>query len=78
MLNDVIDNRDLLKWVITVDESWIYGYDVKTKVQSTQWKSLGEPRPKKSGQVRLNVNVLQFSLIIIALSIKISYYKVVR
>ena len=32
--------------VITGDESWIYGYDVETKVRSCQWKLLHEPRPK--------------------------------
>ena len=31
MLNDVNDDPDLLKRVITGDESWVYGYDVETK-----------------------------------------------
>ena len=38
ILNDVKDDPDLLKRVITGDESWLYGYDVKTKIQSSQWK----------------------------------------
>lgn len=58
MLNDVNDDPDLLKRVITGDESWVYGYDIETKVQSSQWKSQGEPRPKKARQVRSNVKVL--------------------
>jgi len=58
MLNDVNDDPDLLKRVITGDETWIYGYDVETKAQSSQWKSPGEPRPKKARQVRSNVKVL--------------------
>ncbi|XP_014480045.1 PREDICTED: uncharacterized protein LOC106747216 [Dinoponera quadriceps] len=58
MLNDVNDDPDLLKRVITGDESWVYGYDVETKAQSSQWKSPGEPRPKKARQVRSNVKVL--------------------
>lgn len=40
MLNDVNDDPDLLKRVITGDETWVYGYDVETKAQSSQWKQL--------------------------------------
>lgn len=58
LLNDVNDDPDLLKRVITGDESWVYGYDIETKVQSSQWKSPDEPRPKKARQVRSNVKVL--------------------
>ena len=36
MLNDVNNDPDLLKKVITGDESWIYCYDVETKAQSSQ------------------------------------------
>ena len=31
-------NPDLLKKVITGDESWMYGYDIETKAQSSKWK----------------------------------------
>ena len=58
MLNDVNDDPDLLKKVITGDESWVYGYDVETKAQSSQWKYTESPRPKKARQVRSNVKVL--------------------
>ena len=58
MLNDIDDEPDLLKRVITGDESWEYGYDVKTKPQSSQWKYTESPRPKKARQVRSNVKVL--------------------
>jgi len=34
--------------VITGDESTIYAYDPETKLQSSQWKSPGSPRPKKA------------------------------
>ena len=57
MLNDVNDDPDLLKKVITGDESWVYGYDVETKAQSSQWKHTESPRPKKARQVRSNVKV---------------------
>ncbi|XP_047124299.1 uncharacterized protein LOC124807002 [Hydra vulgaris] len=47
LLNDINDDPDLIKNVITGDESWIYGHDIETKAQLTQWNSPGEPRPKK-------------------------------
>jgi hypothetical protein len=39
---------EFLKTVITGDETWVYGYDPKTKVPSSQWKHSSSPRPKKS------------------------------
>ena len=42
------NNETFLSRVITGDESWVYSYDPETKQQSSQWKSLTSPRPKKS------------------------------
>ncbi|UYV78510.1 hypothetical protein LAZ67_16001822 [Cordylochernes scorpioides] len=58
MLDSVRDDPNLLQKVITGDEAWVYGYDVETKAQSSQWKLPHEPRPKKARQVRSNVKVL--------------------
>ncbi|UYV71132.1 RAD54L2 [Cordylochernes scorpioides] len=58
MLDSVRDDPNLLQRVITGDEAWVYGYDVETKAQSSQWKLPHEPRPKKVRQVRSNVEVL--------------------
>ncbi|UYV76619.1 hypothetical protein LAZ67_14001482 [Cordylochernes scorpioides] len=58
MLDSVRDDPNLLQRVITRDEAWVYGYDVETKAQSSQWKLPHEPRPKKARQVRSNVKVL--------------------
>ena len=52
------NDPDLLKKVITGDESWVYGYDIETKAQLSQWKRPEEPRAKKAYQVRSNVKVL--------------------
>ncbi len=30
-------NAELLKRIITGDESWVYGYNVETKAQSSSW-----------------------------------------
>ena len=42
--NDLIQTAtnepDFLKKLITRDESWVYGYDLETKVQSSQWNCL--------------------------------------
>ena len=52
--NDLIQTAtnepDFLKKVITRDESWVYGYDLETKAQLSQWKSSGSPRLKKLQQ----------------------------
>ena len=58
LLNEVNNDPELLKTVITGDETWVYGYDVETKAQSSQWKLPEESRPKKIRQVRSNVKVL--------------------
>ncbi|UYV62181.1 hypothetical protein LAZ67_1008131 [Cordylochernes scorpioides] len=46
MLDSVRDDPNLLQRVITGDEAWVYGNDVETKAQSSQWKLPHEPRPK--------------------------------
>src|SRR5215469_14618747 len=40
-------DENFLKNVITGDEMWVYGYDVETKVQSSQWVGKSSPRQKK-------------------------------
>jgi hypothetical protein len=47
-------NKDItfISRIIMGDESWIYGYDPKTKQQSLQLKSPKSPRAKKVQQVR--------------------------
>jgi uncharacterized protein YnzC (UPF0291/DUF896 family) len=42
-LLDRADNDNFLKNINTVDETWVYGYDVETKVQSSQWASKMSP-----------------------------------
>jgi hypothetical protein len=47
-----------LKTVIAGDETWVYGYNQETKVQSSEWKHSSFPRPKKAQWVRSKVKVL--------------------
>jgi hypothetical protein len=46
-LLDRANDDNFLKNIITGDETWVYGYDVKTKVQSSQWVTKTSPQPKK-------------------------------
>ena len=43
MLTTFSDDPDLLKKVIAGDESWVYGYGIEVKVQSSQWTRPEEP-----------------------------------
>ena len=40
MLTRFNNGPDLSKKVIKGDESWVYGYDIETKAQLSQWKVL--------------------------------------
>ena len=51
-------DENILKNVITGDETWVYGYGVETKVQSLQWMEKLSPRPKKARQSLSNVKVM--------------------
>ena len=51
-------DENVLKKVITGDESQVYGYDPETKQQSSQQKRPDEPRPKKACQSRSHVKLM--------------------
>ena len=51
LLDHSENDKEFLSKIITFDESWVCGYDVETKVQSSQWTSKTSPRPKKARQV---------------------------
>ena len=57
LCNRAASDSSFLGNVITGDETWVYGYDSETRVQSSQWKS---PRPhaKKVHQSRSNIKVV--------------------
>jgi hypothetical protein len=70
MDKETVQMQPSLSRVITGDESWIYGYDLETKQQSSQLKSQNSPRPKKTRQVKSQVK----SMLIILFDIK-KYHK---
>ena len=49
LLAHVNGNENFLKNIITGDETWVYGYDVETEMQSSQWMRKRSHRPKKHG-----------------------------
>lgn len=58
LLDRANEEEDFMETVVTGDETWVFGYDVETKVQSSQWTGKGSPRPKKARQVRSSVKVM--------------------
>jgi hypothetical protein len=41
------DPNDFLSRLVTMDETWLYHYEPKTKQQSMEWRHSVSPRPKK-------------------------------
>ena len=58
MLKNFNDDSNLFRKIITGEESWLCGYDIESKAQSSKWKRSEEPKPKKAHQVWSNVKVL--------------------
>ena len=58
LLANANGNENFLKNIITGDETWVYGYDVETKMQSSQWMGKGSPRPKKARMSRSKIKVM--------------------
>jgi len=59
MLANVNGNENFLKNTITGYETWDYGYDFETKLQSSQWMGKGSPRPpKKARMSRSKITVM--------------------
>jgi hypothetical protein len=50
LLDLASEDDNILKRIITSDETWVYGYDVETKMQSSQWVGKNLPRPKKGDE----------------------------
>jgi hypothetical protein len=58
MLECANGDPEVLKTMITGDETWVYRYDPEMKVQSSQWKHSSSPRPRKAQSVWRKVKVL--------------------
>jgi len=51
----VLNDATLLLNVIAGNESIVYAYDPETKLQSSQWKTPGSPRPKKARMQKIKL-----------------------
>ena len=58
LLDHVSVVENFLKTIVTGDETWVYGYDVETKAQLSQWVGQGSPRPKKARMSQSNMKVM--------------------
>jgi hypothetical protein len=58
LLQRANDEKNILKNVITGDERWVYGCDIKTKQRSSHWKIPASSRPKNAQQVRSQVKAM--------------------
>ncbi|UYV61089.1 K02A2.6-like [Cordylochernes scorpioides] len=57
-LEATTDDPELLKRVITGDETWIYDFDSETTQQASEWRFKNEPRPKKARKAHSKVKVM--------------------
>ncbi|UYV70840.1 hypothetical protein LAZ67_8000810 [Cordylochernes scorpioides] len=57
-LEATTDDPELLKRVITGEETWIYGFDSETTQQASAWRFKNEPRPKKARKAPSKVKVM--------------------
>ncbi|UYV67907.1 hypothetical protein LAZ67_5002466 [Cordylochernes scorpioides] len=57
-LEATTDDTELLKRVITGNETWIYGFDSETTQQASKWRFKNEPRPKKARKAPSKVKVM--------------------
>ncbi|UYV82817.1 hypothetical protein LAZ67_22000970 [Cordylochernes scorpioides] len=57
-LEATTDDPELLKRVITGDETWIYGFDSETAQQASEWRFKNEQRPKKARKAPSKVKVM--------------------
>jgi len=58
LLANANGNGNFLKNIITGDETWVYGCDVATKMQSSQWMGRGSPPPKEARMSRSKIKVM--------------------
>ncbi|UYV65564.1 hypothetical protein LAZ67_3004710 [Cordylochernes scorpioides] len=57
-LEATTDDPELLKRIITGDETWIYGFDSETTQQASEWRFKNELRPKKARKAPSKVKVM--------------------
>ena len=74
MRNFAASDSSFLGNVIIGDETWVYGYDPETRVQSSQWKSPSSPCAKKAHQSRSNIKVVMIVFFDLDRIVELSLY----
>ena len=62
ILENFDSNPDVLKKVITGDETWVFEYDPETKRQSLHWKIPQSSRIKKARQSKFKIKLMLIAL----------------
>ena len=55
LLGRVSVDENFLKKIVTGKETWVYGYDVETKAQSSQWVGQGSPPTEESSNESIQI-----------------------
>ena len=58
MLEKIKGDPDILRQIITGDETWVFQYNPETKSQSMQWKIAKSPRSKKARMSKAKINFM--------------------
>jgi len=58
LLDRVSVDENVLKTIVTGDETWVYGYDIESKAHSSQWVGQGSPQLKKALLSLSNMKVM--------------------
>ena len=54
-------SNDFLSRLVTMDETWLYRYNLETKQESMEWRHCSSPRPKKvSAKICWKISRLDF------------------
>ena len=61
ILEQLETEPNLLKRVVTSNESWIFEYNPLTKRQNLEWKSAFSPRPKKARVLKSKIKVMRIA-----------------
>ena len=61
MLGKIKDDSDILRQIITGDETWVFQCDFETKRQSMQWKTAESPRPKKVRMSKSKIKIMMIA-----------------
>ena len=48
MLTTFNDDSGVHKMIISGNELWVFGYDIETEAQTSQWKRSEESKPRKA------------------------------